>query len=772
MRSLPAPVFRPSIALSGGLVVAATLLALAPDTPPPTEVPQDWTLLAWNDLGMHCVDEDFSIFAILPPFNTLNAQLMDPAGNPVGGGTGITLHYEGSVDLDGSSTHTAARSNFWEHAEALFGVALAPGEGLAGSSLPGEANHRQPMHWVAAQRWWEATGIPVLPVDESGLRQSYPLFRLTARDAQGVLLAETYVTAPVSAEMNCRTCHSSTAGPAAQPIGGWVGEADPVRDYRLNILRLHDERQAGDPTYTAALAALGYDPGGLFPTVVEQAHPILCASCHASAALGADGVAGIPAMTQAMHGGHAGVLDPDSGILMNASDNRASCYQCHPGKQTQCLRGAMGSAVNASGEKAISCQSCHGGMDTMAASDRFGWFDEPNCQSCHTGTATDNSGEIRYLDALVAGDALREPANPVFATKSDVPAAGFSLYRFSHGHGDLSCSACHGSPHAILPTTKRNDNLQALDQQGHAGTIGDCRVCHQNGVQTADRGPHGMHTIGPWWIQEHGEGIEDDADSRAACQACHGSDDRGTVLSKALGPRNFDLGERGSISFWEGQTIGCYDCHRGPDSDDRNRNARPVAQDQIVATAVGVTVVATLGATDAENAPIVRLVSPPSHGRLAMEGTTVSYTPDDGFTGTDVMCFAAFDGEKESNLATVRFEVGDAPFSVDLDADGRSDILERVFGTQRNRPGTQANPLQILVREADGTRRLRFICDLRFAPPDLRVFLESSADLSDWDEGGAAIQRSQDHRGRTLFEVTLPPASTPLFLRFGAESTL
>jgi len=28
------------------------------------------TLVGWNDLGMHCMDADYSVFSILPPFNT------------------------------------------------------------------------------------------------------------------------------------------------------------------------------------------------------------------------------------------------------------------------------------------------------------------------------------------------------------------------------------------------------------------------------------------------------------------------------------------------------------------------------------------------------------------------------------------------------------------------------------------------------------------------------------------------------------------------------
>ena len=34
------------------------------------------TLLGWNNLGMHCMDSDYSVFSILPPYNTIEAQLI------------------------------------------------------------------------------------------------------------------------------------------------------------------------------------------------------------------------------------------------------------------------------------------------------------------------------------------------------------------------------------------------------------------------------------------------------------------------------------------------------------------------------------------------------------------------------------------------------------------------------------------------------------------------------------------------------------------------
>jgi hypothetical protein len=63
----------------------------------------------------------------------------------------------------------------------------------------------------------------------------------------------------------------------------------------------------------------------------------------------------------------------------------------------------------------------------------------------------------------------------------------------SRGHGGLYCSACHGEPHAILPSGQANDNVQNIALQGHAGTLNKCEVCH--GVVPAGPGPHGLVSL-------------------------------------------------------------------------------------------------------------------------------------------------------------------------------------------------------------------------------------------------------------------------------------
>jgi hypothetical protein len=64
------------------------------------------------------------------------------------------------------------------------------------------------------------------------------------------------------------------------------------------------------------------------------------------------------------------------------------------------------------------------------------------------------------------------------------------LFHTSKGHGGLFCSACHGSPHAIVPTGNPRDNVQNTALQGHAGTLWDCSVCH--GYYPSAPGPHGI----------------------------------------------------------------------------------------------------------------------------------------------------------------------------------------------------------------------------------------------------------------------------------------
>jgi len=618
-----------------------------------------WTVVGWNNLGMHCMDADFSVFSILPPYNTIQAHVLDPTGKLVTSGTGLTVTYEAVADPTGSiNTTSAGKTDFWLHVKDLFGATLPVDAGLKGKKMPGAGNPPQPMTFDPALNWFLAEGIPITPYDDGGKKNPYPMMRIKVRDGSGGLLASTDIVLPVSDEMDCTACHASGSGAAAKPSSGWVFDPNPQRDYRRNILRLHDDRNLGTPAYTAALTAVGHNGAGLAQTAEVDGRPVLCAACHSSEALGTGGQPGVVPLTRAMHGRHASVLDPTNGLALDATANRSACYRCHPGSETRCLRGVMGAAVTADGSLSMQCQSCHGLMSAVASATRTGWLDEPSCGNCHTGTATKNSGQIRFTSALDASGNRRVPADPMFTTNANTPAPGTSLYRFSKGHGGLQCSACHGSTHAEYPAAHPNDNLQSLALQGHVGTIGECATCHNASPQTTNGGPHGMHPVGPAWVDTHADAAEG---GRAACQACHGTDHRGSVLSRAFASRTLST-KFGTKALWRGFTVSCYLCHNGPSSESASPNHSPVVLSLTTMTPAGTPVAIALKATDPDgNALTLRIVTQPSGGVVGLTGTTATYYPASGFTGTDSFTYAAWDGSSDSNLGTVTVMVGSTP---------------------------------------------------------------------------------------------------------------
>ncbi len=614
-----------------------------------------YTLLGWNNLGMHCMDSDYTVFSILPPYNTVEAQLIDRNGRLVRDPQGITVSYEGVADPAGSiNTTSQGKTGFWQYVLALYGASLPIDAGLAGHGMPGSGNAPKPMAFNSATAEFVAEGIPITPYDDSLRKNYYPLMHLVARDSGGSILAATDVVLPVSDEMDCRACHASDSGDAARPGSGWVRDPDPESDYRLNILLIHDQLSGSNPLYKPALSARGYDQNGLYPTVVEGKKPILCAGCHASNALPGTGIAGIAPLTRAVHSMHAGVMDPAAGQTLDSSSNRSACYRCHPGSETRCLRGVMGASVALDGSMAIQCQDCHGSMSEVGSASRQGWLNEPTCQNCHTGTATQNSGQIRYATALTSTGQYRQPASQVFATNANTPLPGTSLYRMSRGHGGLLCSTCHGSTHAEYPSTHLNDNIQSLQLQGSPGLIGDCATCHNAQPSTVTGGPHGMHPTGQGWANGHGDVAENSA---GQCAVCHGSDFRGTILSRALGDRTFST-RFGVKYFWRGFQVGCYACHNGPRSESGNPNRPPVTVNSSVHATTDRPLPLTLTATDADgNALTLRVVSQPAHGTVALSGRQVTYHPEKGYAGPDTFTFSAWDGSVDSSLGRVSIDV-------------------------------------------------------------------------------------------------------------------
>ncbi len=516
-------------------------------------------VIAWNDLGMHCDDgKDFSIAGFLPPFNTIYAHLVDTSGTLVTSPGGYTLTYKAITDplTNTINTTSIGKTNFWTYI-ASWGFGIHPPDvGLVGYAMPGLANTPQAMTFRTIDNTWIAQAIPLTNYADNGTNNYFPMMRVTATNSSGAVLATTDIVLPISDEVSCGTCHASTSGnTAAMPIKGWVNNSDPSKDMKLNLLRKHDERFQSFPLFQAAATQVGYSTAGLEATTATQ--PVMCYACHGSAFVSITGVAGVPPLTTSIHGLHGNVLDPATGATLNSGTTRGTCYTCHPGPKTQCLRGAMGTLLTSTGSNAIECQSCHGNLSALASTTRTGWFSEPNCASCHTGLASATNTTLAYTSAFSSGTTPRTPADSTFASNANSPTAGFSLFRTSSGHGGLQCEACHGSTHAEFPTPIVNDNVQSIALQGHAGMLVECSACHATVPTTTNGGPHGMHPVGSSWVSRH----QDVADSggAAACQGCHGTDYRGTILSKVQTDRTL-----AGRTFTAGTIIGCYSCHNGP----------------------------------------------------------------------------------------------------------------------------------------------------------------------------------------------------------------
>ena len=76
---------------------------------------------------------------------------------------------------------SSGKTNFWTYAQILYGAALAVDQGLAGASMPGDANTPQAFTWDASDGCFTAEGIPIVPKDDAGKKNFYPMMSCSAR---------------------------------------------------------------------------------------------------------------------------------------------------------------------------------------------------------------------------------------------------------------------------------------------------------------------------------------------------------------------------------------------------------------------------------------------------------------------------------------------------------------------------------------------------------------------------------------------------------------
>jgi hypothetical protein len=392
-----------SIVLIGGLSQAAAA------TPPPSNrvagvnAAGDYIVLSWNDLGMHCYNFDFQDLAVLPPYNTLWAQVIKVGNPPQVITTGLTVSYSFP-----NNTYSVVKSNFWTYAKKLFGVDLPDNIGLTGRGLAGVMDAKGD-HFVAE-------GIPLTEFSDSAptTRDPYQLARIVVSDANGKQLAANTVVAPVSTEMHCDYCHSDN---------GEGSEGIATGKVETNILTKHDQEEGTD---------------------LMNSRPVLCAKCHASNALGAPGQPGIASLSNAMHGKHKDEVP----------STLDGCYNCHPGPNTRCLRDIMS-------QRGMTCIDCHGTLAQVAQNPNP-WFNEPRCDGCHTDNRFKQNNVLYRFSSGHGGiycEACHDSTHAIARSSQPKDAIKFIALQGHAGTLD-TCTVCHASmptgagPHGILAPTQ------------------------------------------------------------------------------------------------------------------------------------------------------------------------------------------------------------------------------------------------------------------------------------------------------------------------------
>jgi hypothetical protein len=384
-----------------GIVVTGVGYMAVRSAPASKAKADQYKVLAWNDLGMHCYNRDFQDIAVLPPYNNLWAQVVRMGDPPQIVTSGITVTYEFP-----DNTYSVGKSNFWTYAEALFGTPLPDNIGLTGKGLAGQMDLQGD--------YFEAAGIPLTEFSDSALTKPDPfqLATIIVKDTvSGQELTRIQTVSPVSTEMHCDNCHDDY-GRASEGIAtGRVG---------TNILTLHDNEEG---------------------TTLMASRPVLCANCHGSNALGMPGDLELPNLSNAMHSKHAGIVP----------DTIDGCYNCHPGPQTKCLRDVMS-------QRGLTCVDCHGTMEQVAQNDNP-WLSEPRCDSaaCHGSAFAQDQALYRHSTGHggLFCEACHDSTHAI--APSSQPKDGLKFTALQGMAGSLRrCTVCHitqpttAGPHGLL----------------------------------------------------------------------------------------------------------------------------------------------------------------------------------------------------------------------------------------------------------------------------------------------------------------------------------
>ncbi|MEN8207297.1 MAG: hypothetical protein ABFS24_15010 [Pseudomonadota bacterium] len=443
---------------------------------------RDVVVMATNDLGMHCACPGSEYMLLLPPFNTLRAQVIERGGkSPVvlSDPTDIRVEYDVLENHDVFNSYkpddpskTDLSTDFyystWMEMMPEYGFGLARVDdggpnhgairGLTGAMLAGEMD-------AQVEGWWEVIGVPAFPDAHNSSNPEYIMVDplggpdrnpyLTGEvnvyeQSSGDLLASTTTTVPTSFG-GCCSCHLALAD--ATP--GYT--PDPESSFDL-MADLH-ERDSG--------INFG-DPAVLDPNNDGVPGPVRCSVCHWDPAMGETSPPGgyvnattgeaLPisqySFSDVLHRWHV----ENTEVLSYNPDLATDCYECHPSNEVNCYRGHHTLKTLGQDNHAVWCTDCHGDLHERVAEGQLAnpWSEAtlPRCQDCHSAT-----GENEVLHHTFGGSFLKS---------------------MSHKNDTILCSTCHGAPHALNPSTLAKDNIQNQALQGMDNPIGKCSVCHTN----------------------------------------------------------------------------------------------------------------------------------------------------------------------------------------------------------------------------------------------------------------------------------------------------
>jgi hypothetical protein len=396
----------------------------------------EYVVFAWNDLGMHCLNPTYDTAVLLPPYNTVWAQVVKRGNPPEVVTGGLTAEYrivDNTYSYGKTDSYGGDFAQFWDYVFDLFGVNLARDTGL--NLVDPNIHNGLSGEMVLKGDHFQVNGIPVTPVKDSNAWSPYQVAEITIKSGATVL-AQTRCTVPTSDEINCKKCHG--------------------QDAFNNILDAHD--------------------GDVDQYNLAAAKPVLCAECHGSPALGGTGPGSSGKyLSEAIHGFHA--------------SRGAACLDCHPGATTKCNR-SLAHMGDPNRPYDGNCTTCHGSMQQVASSignGRIPWESEPTCVTCHTGVPGVDTGGDLYRDD-------RGHGNIYCASCHDSPHAMYPSREASDNYQPLhyqnssktigSCGVCHDS--------SRGEGTEEFGET-HGGPNGRptaCRVCHTQVSTNTTAWPH------------------------------------------------------------------------------------------------------------------------------------------------------------------------------------------------------------------------------------------------------------------------------------------